>query len=254
MPKPSELLREMTRYLDYAEPVSGKTVFGATYRERKQLEPAFDVAPWCDMFIAQCSLAAGGADMLDVVGDFALTTSHAEWFREHDRWHAGTAGIRAGDIVFFDWSGGKKISAIDHVATVEKVISEHDIQTIDGNVGDTCKRRRRTSALVVGYGRPAYDGTPSSPDVSLISTLAELGHAPDFPGVVRPGQNGKNVRRVQEKLRRRQFGLGPSGVDGDFGPATKAAVVAFQESVGLEATGLVDEKTWEALWEAPIEG
>ncbi|GAA0400842.1 hypothetical protein GCM10009530_60870 [Microbispora corallina] len=249
MPKASELLKEMTRYLDYRESSSGRTVFGVSYRERKNLERAFDAAPWCDMFIAQCSLAAGGKDMLGVVGDFALTTSHADWFRRQGRWHRGTDGIRPGDIVFFNWPGG---DSIDHVATVEKVHSPDDIQTIDGNVGDMCGRRRRRSSLIAGYGRPAYDDSPSVPDLALVSALAELGDAPRFPGAVRSGQRGADVQRVQEKLRRRMFGLGPSGVDGDFGPATAVAVTAFQARNGLDATGVVDEETWRALWEAPL--
>ncbi|WP_182883794.1 peptidoglycan-binding protein [Microbispora sp. H10949] len=254
MPKASELLREMSRYLGYHEPPSRETVFGVTFRKRKNLRPeeAFDRGPWCDMFVAQCALAAGGPDMLRLVGDFSLTTAHAAWFRDDGRWHRGAAGIRPGDIVFFDWHGEKELKFIDHVATVEKVFSPDDIQTIEGNIGDSCVRRRRTSAFVAGYGRPAYDGLPSEPDVSLISVLAELGDAPAFPGVLQLGRKGGNVRRAQEKLRRRRFGLGPSGIDADFGPATRSAVMDFQRSQGIEPTGIVDAKTWKALWEAPI--
>ncbi|GII32683.1 peptidoglycan-binding protein [Planotetraspora mira] len=254
MPRPSELLKEMTRYLGYAEPAGGRTVFGASFRERKDLRPtdAWDKGAWCDMYVAQCALAAGGKDMLAVVGDFAWTVGHAQWFKDNGRWHAGTAGIRAGDIVFFDWAGGKKIDAIDHVATVEKVHSARDIQTIDGNIGDSCVRNRRTNACVVGFGRPAYDGRPSVPNLSLAAVLAELGDAPGFPGTVQQGHKGANVRRVQEKLRRRRFKLGPAGVDADFGPDTRAAVRGFQESQGMDATGVVDKRTWVALWEARL--
>lgn len=35
----------------------------------------------------------------------------------------------------------------------------------------------------------------------------------------------------------------PNGCDGKFGPATKAALIKFQESKGLEATGYLDEAT-----------
>ncbi len=37
--------------------------------------------------------------------------------------------------------------------------------------------------------------------------------------------------------------------DGDFGPATEAAVEAFQKYYGLEVDGLVGEKTWDAIYE-----
>lgn len=35
--------------------------------------------------------------------------------------------------------------------------------------------------------------------------------------------------------------------DGSFGPGTKAAVIQFQTSKGLPATGVVDAATWQAL-------
>lgn len=36
-------------------------------------------------------------------------------------------------------------------------------------------------------------------------------------------------------------------IDGDFGPATAAAIIDFQTKQGLSATGIVDEATWSAL-------
>lgn len=38
--------------------------------------------------------------------------------------------------------------------------------------------------------------------------------------------------------------------DGHFGPATEAAVRGFQRAAGLNATAIVDEPTWDALYSA----
>jgi peptidoglycan hydrolase-like protein with peptidoglycan-binding domain len=39
-----------------------------------------------------------------------------------------------------------------------------------------------------------------------------------------------------------------SNADGDFGPATKKMVIAYQKAnPGLEANGIVGPKTWEAI-------
>ena len=61
------------------------------------------------------------------------------------------------------------------------------------------------------------------------------------------GARGKLVEDLQRTLNAR---LGPSpelSIDGDFGPATRAAVVRFQETKNLEANGIVDVQTWKAL-------
>jgi peptidoglycan L-alanyl-D-glutamate endopeptidase CwlK len=56
---------------------------------------------------------------------------------------------------------------------------------------------------------------------------------------------GADVKKLQEALKQR--GFNPGAVDGDFGPATTAAVIAFQKSEGLLADGIAGERTQHAL-------
>jgi len=49
------------------------------------------------------------------------------------------------------------------------------------------------------------------------------------------------VIRLQRKLRDAHFS--PGAIDGDFGPATRAAVIGFQLSEGLLPDGIVGPKT-----------
>jgi hypothetical protein len=68
-----------------------------------------------------------------------------------------------------------------------------------------------------------------------------------MPTTLKPGDNGVLVKRLQAALIGLGYDLGPSGADGDFGERTRAAVAGFQESRGLEATGVADPPTIEAL-------
>ncbi|MEU1406376.1 peptidoglycan-binding protein [Streptomyces sp. NPDC005728] len=173
---------------------------------------------WCDMTV---SYAAAHSDNLSAVGGkYAYTVAHARAFRSRGRWHYGIGGIRAGDIVFFDWSGSRSIGAIDHVGVVEAVHSNGTVTTIEGNTSDLCRRRLRNSSMIVGYGRPGYgDADP----------------LPPTDGLLRLGSQGPVVRSLQQNL---NTVMGSKlVVDGDFRKATDTAVRAFQKRYGLTVDG-----------------
>lgn len=65
--------------------------------------------------------------------------------------------------------------------------------------------------------------------------------------ILKAGQKGQEVKRLQQLLNQR---LSPSpnlSVDGDFGARTEAAVRLYQASVGLGIDGVVGPRTWAAL-------
>src|SRR5467141_396346 len=62
---------------------------------------------------------------------------------------------------------------------------------------------------------------------------------------MRQGSAGQQVAELQQKLK--DLGFDPNGVDGNFGPGTKAAVTAFQQSKGLQADGIAGPATLAAL-------
>ncbi len=63
--------------------------------------------------------------------------------------------------------------------------------------------------------------------------------------ILKEGSSGLEVKKLQEKLK--ALGFDPGLIDGDFGPATEAAVIAFQKSKGLLADGIVGPRTQGAL-------
>ncbi len=62
---------------------------------------------------------------------------------------------------------------------------------------------------------------------------------------MRRGDNGQPVRELQLALNR--FGVGPTRVDGSFGPSTENLVKQAQSMLGLTADGIVGPKTMKAL-------
>jgi putative chitinase len=62
---------------------------------------------------------------------------------------------------------------------------------------------------------------------------------------LQPGDDGTAVMELQKALNARGFNTGLA--DGNFGPATRDAVIAFQRSTGLVADGIVGPSTASAL-------
>ena len=61
------------------------------------------------------------------------------------------------------------------------------------------------------------------------------------------GATGELVEALQRTLNARAEPTPNLSVDGDYGPATESAVKAFQKQKQIDASGVVDAKTWQAL-------
>lgn len=80
---------------------------------------------------------------------------------------------------------------------------------------------------------------------SAVSGVNEdLEQEEDAPTVLRVGTSGTEVSQLQEKLRKLGYTV---NVDGDFGPATKQAVMKFQEDHNLQADGIAGPLTWSVI-------
>lgn len=72
-----------------------------------------------------------------------------------------------------------------------------------------------------------------------------------MPPILRRGAEGAAVERLQRHLA--AAGFRPGRLDGRFGPATEAALLAFQKARGLLADGVAGPLTWRALDPAEAE-
>jgi peptidoglycan hydrolase-like protein with peptidoglycan-binding domain len=65
--------------------------------------------------------------------------------------------------------------------------------------------------------------------------------------MLQEGANGAVVKSLQQLLTNGAQGawnVTPQGIDGDFGPKTKASVKAFQTWGGVTSDGVVGDRTW----------
>ncbi len=71
--------------------------------------------------------------------------------------------------------------------------------------------------------------------------LSPGGGEPAQPALSKYGSSGQEVRQIQTKLKAAGYYTG--AVDGIFGAATRAAVIAFQKDCGLTPDGIAGPKT-----------
>lgn len=212
------------------------------YSQRNGAE--FARAPWCDMSVTLWAHRSGNVDAVCFGRDYAYTVWHAQRFATEGQWHVDVAGIRRGDIVFFDWGETNRIGRIDHVGIVTGV-RDGVVYTIEGNTGDRCRRRARYASSIVGYGRPQYRRAPA--ERSRAGAASRSGKRPGTlapPGVptLSRGSAGVLVTQLQGCLNTVQR----SGLvlDGRFGPLTTAAVKTFQRRTkGLVVDGRYGPRT-----------
>lgn len=102
-------------------------------------------------------------------------------------------------------------------------------------------RRLDWTGFARGYNGPAFRKNRYDEKLAAAFAFHRAGGArtDETLPVLRMGDRGESVRRLQERL-----GI---AADGDFGPATKQAVMDFQRAEGLIADGIAGPASWAAL-------
>ena len=85
---------------------------------------------------------------------------------------------------------------------------------------------------------------PAMPDTVRARNV--LPDAPTPEPALSTGSHGDKVTALQTRLR--DLGYYQGEIDGQFGPGTREAVIAFQRQNGLDADGLAGEETQRVLF------
>jgi hypothetical protein len=206
---------------------------------------------WCGSLMMWCAKQAGVT-----IPNTVYTPTGAAAFKSKGKWaDAKDAHPQPGDLVYFSFvPAATPTSPIQHVGIVVKDNGDGTITTVEGNTtpdnkpkgspnnGGECasnvrgykvNNSRHLWASVVGFGRPDYAGAT----VDHPATPPAPKAIPPFPGRIAPGDSGDNVKLIQQAL--------DLDADGDYGPATKKAIIAIQDAhPGLDANGIVGPTTW----------
>lgn len=126
---------------------------------------------------------------------------------------------RAARAVGLEWGGDwKKLVDKPHCQLPGLTIATCRILYQSGGLAAVWKK----ASEVIGKGSTPVDPLPSTPAPASVRDL-------------KIGDEGEDVKRLQTALK--------LTADGDFGRATRAAVIAFQSNAGLRADGIVGAKT-----------
>jgi hypothetical protein len=144
-----------------------------------------------------------------------------------------------------DWKRRSRLRSPDAGEEPEEERALLDLQEQAGNraVTDAIAAVREGTAVPA----PAPGASADSPGLRVLAALRAGPVAVQRQaagGLLRRGMRGPEVEALQADLARAGYAL---VVDGIFGPATQAAVVAFQRSAGLAADGIVGPATRGAL-------
>lgn len=171
-----------------------------------------------------------------------------KYWSHYQRWTLGkgerkTYYPQAGDIIVF--TDDKKNRT--HTGMVYACDGKY-VYTIEGNSGNMVRKRSYllTSSYIYGWIRPNYAAAAKTETVT--TKVEQYGAVcckdPELH-VLSKGTAGPEVATIQRIIV--AAGIDTTlKIDGEFGPATKTAVMALQKKLSIGQDGAVGKRTWPA--------
>ncbi|MEU1881899.1 CHAP domain-containing protein [Streptosporangium sp. NPDC020072] len=186
--------------------------------------------PWCMTFITWAAQHSGNRDLFPAT---ASCETGANWFKKQRQW---SSAPRIGALVFYGPRGSTHVELVigvepGRIRTVGgNTAGESDGDWFNGN-GVYEKWVPRTSRIH-GYGLPQYREK-----------------SPAFKATLKVGSKGAAVKTWKARMKDRGWRISVNDV---YAQADANICKQFQTEKKIPATGMVDEKTWEAAWLLPI--
>ena len=194
-------------------------------------------SPWCGSFVIWCANQAG----FKLPGDKATvyTPNGVAAFKKAKAWFdAEDAKPQPGDVVYFDFPEDG-VNRVSHVGIVIKDNKDGTVTTVEGNTSGTVgdqrnggmvmkkirgykKNKHGVQVSIVGFGRPKFPGGVKAITPKPEKVIDPAAY-PNDP--IQPGEKGAYIKVIQKAL-----GMTGKYVDGEYGPLTKKAVIAWQKA------------------------
>lgn len=239
----TKVVNQAKAWVGYNETNGSHKAIIDIYNSHKPLARGYKVKytdEWCATTVSAVAIKVG---YTAIIPTECSCTRMIELLKKIGAWEENDAYVpKPGDLMFYNWEApatGDDTSDADHVGIVEKV-SGNSITVIEGNYSNSVKRRviPVNHRYIRGYGVPKYDAEPVAKPASKPTEKASDVKMTQ----IKRGSKGKAVKVWQAII--------GANVDGNFGPATQSATIAFQKKAfpnnKNEWDGIVGDKTWKA--------
>lgn len=238
-----DILKVVKKEIGVCEKPSGsnKQKYGVAY--------GMNGAPWCVIFLWWAFKEAKASDLFCGGAKTASCGQLKTYAQTKGQWV--TSNYKPGDLVMMNFKGGTAPSHIGFLVSVDG----STFNTIEGNTssseagsqsnGGMVAEKKRNKSVIVGAYRPKYEeGKP----ITIIKPTTTTANLKVNAHTLKEGSKGNAVKVLQAALN--VLLKEDLIVDGDFGPATKKAVIAYQKANRLKcgtADGICGERTWNCL-------
>ena len=131
--------------------------------------------------------------------------------------------------------------------SIRKVVGDNKLDSLITKYG-SIKKAAEEGAISSDLLKKALDGISTTDAGSKIANFVE--GIKEIDRVLRKGDRGEDVKKLQTALDELGYDLGAPGIDGIIGPITEKAIKAFQEANDIVEDGIVGPKTLAALEKA----
>ena len=215
---------------------SNKVKYNTEYYGREVSGSAY---PWCCAFVWWVFKQAKASELF--YG--GQKTAYCPTLRSYHKKQRVTKDYKPGDIIFFNFSGG---TVAKHVGVcVDYNKAKGTITTIDGNTGTDNEAnggcvmyRTRALKYVLDGFRPDYE--VNEDDETPTRKLYDI----QVP-LLQEGDEGEDVKTLQILLT--GYNCSTQGIDGDFGPNTKKALIKYQGENNLTKDGKCGPQVWRSF-------